>query len=155
MENVKNYDSFLNEYYKGKNKKIGFNYLPSEETFDVEFYVGTIDEKLSEEQIEEVFNDYFKSVFDEYTSMIDITQQEEKNEININVKNNLGIDLEYLYNFSVKFDAYNEIEVYSMLDALIKKMGKKYNIIIMPNKLNGKPITKLDFLPNKKNKIGF
>ena len=122
MKNINNYDSFLNEYYKGKNKTVGFKYSDAEVPLDVEFYAG-IDDEMTVEYFEEIIDTYFNSIFDKHTKMVDTIASSEKDEINQFIQQEIGADgFTDVYSVDVKFDGFADTEAYSMLDALQKKM---------------------------------
>ena len=154
MENINDYDSFLNEYYRGKNSYAGFNYKDAEITLDVEF-LACVQDDMSEEYFEDIIDKYFNKIFDKHTKMVDTATSSDKKQINNIIGKELNLKFENVYEINVKFDGYSDAEAYSMLDALHKKMVDEYDIIILPQKLNGKDIKKPVYAPSAKKMIGF
>ena len=81
---MKDYSTFLNEYYKGNNNTIGFKDTMETESFIVEFIVAT--NGSQEEVVDETIDKYFNRVFEDFSKSLDIFTTKELNNFNIKME---------------------------------------------------------------------
>jgi len=157
MKKINNFDSFLNEFYKGRNKSLGFSNFKESEQNEVKMYV------FSDSQYHE-FEMLIEDILDENLS--DYNLEIEDVEDDETIQNKLGtfpdeIIGEYLQNKSemnlyeiyLDLETYTKMEVLSLLQEIINTMKEK--MLLSPDiKLNGENFDPVSELRAKK-KIGY
>ena len=151
MKNVNDYDSFLNEYYKGKNKAVGFQYSVAEDQINLVFSIAS-DQEINGLDVEENLTSFFDENLDEYNFELIRHPDEIRFKHEILMVSRGEYSPLHVWSCILDFDAYSESEVYSLLDTLMKKYNE---FIILPFELNGEPIEQFKYLPKSKNKIGY
>lgn len=150
---MKDYSTFLNEFYKGKNNTIGFKDTMETESFIVEFIVAT--NGSQEEVVDETIDKYFNRVFEDFSKSLDIFTTEELNNFNIKMEKEHNKVFDDVFNVEVKFDAYSQSEIYSMLDGLNKELNKSFETVLIKTMVNGKNFDEKNVIPKAKKQIGF
>jgi len=153
MKNINSYDSFLNEYYKGKNNTIGFRYSEAEVDLDIYFNI-VINNDIKMKDLEYDLIQYFnENIIDYVFDLENISDEKEKNEKiqEIALLTRGAFKTTDIFDAHLTFRGYSENEAYSLLENLIKEM----NYMILPLKLNGEMIDGFKWLPEAKKKIGF
>ena len=149
MKNINNYDSFLNEYYRGKNNTIGFRYSKANVDLDLTFSVAVIERDI--EDVEEEVREYLDENLDEYELKFEIPEEEEQMKQELIMVSRGQLNPTNIIVAHLKFKGYAKTEAYSLLDNFMKD-GE---LIILPMMLNDEVIDEFKWLPKAKKQIGF
>jgi len=150
MKNINNYDSFLNEYYKGKNNTVGFRYSNADVDLKLNFAVAVIDVTLDD--VNKEFDFFFENNIEDFDFDIIISEDEEELIQELKMISRGEFEPTNIYECKLDFKGYAEAEAYSLLENFMKE---KSDYMILPKELNGEKIEKFKYLPQSKKQIGF
>jgi len=157
MKKINNFNSFLNEFYKGKNKALGFSNFKESEQNEVKMYVFS---DLQYHDFEMLIEDILDENLSDYNLEIEEVEDDETIQNNFETfpDNIIGEYLENrqqmnLYEIYLDLETYTKMEVLSLLQVIIDTM--KDQMLLSPDiKLNGENFDPVSELRTKK-KIGY
>ena len=150
MKNINSYDSFLNEYYRGKNNTIGFRYSKANVDLDLIFSIAIINDN-DNNIVEEEIRKFLDENLDEYNLELNISEHEEEMITELTMMSRGELQPTNILEGHLNFKGYAETEAYSLLESFMKES----DLVILPMKLNGEEIDGFKWLPKAKKQIGF
>lgn len=147
MKNINYFESFIAEYYHGKNSTIGFRYSEPKLKTTLTIII------LGPDDIEDKLNSKLKDLVDPYSLNLEKIDGELSNLPELPEEIKALIKIDYMsYNINIDLVTYDELEIYSLLFELSKNAD---DFILLPLAfLNGKSFD-ITQIYKSKNKIGY